>query len=202
MKRGTLKKNTNYPTIGVLGLQGDFQEHIEILTKLQIPYIKVTSSEDLDKINGLIIPGGESTTIIKLLKTNNIFKKLKKKIQLGLPTWGTCAGAIVLAKKVTGLKLETLKILEIDVARNAYGRQKESFSADVSIPKLNKNRFPGIFIRAPKINKISSKIKPIAKLKNGEIVGIEEKNIIVTTFHPELTQDDSLHKYFLKKISH
>ncbi|MBR74711.1 MAG: pyridoxal 5'-phosphate synthase glutaminase subunit PdxT [Dehalococcoidaceae bacterium] len=186
--------------IGVLSLQGDFQEHIEILTKLQIQIIKVTSVEDLEKINGLIIPGGESTTIIKLLKTNNLFKKLKKKIQLGLPTWGTCAGAIVLAKRVSGLKLETLSILEIDVIRNAYGRQKESFSAEVSIPKINTRKFPGIFIRAPKINKISSKISPIAKLENGEIVGIEEKNVIVTTFHPELTHDDSLHKYFLKKI--
>ena len=184
----------------MLSLQGDFQEHIEILTKLQISNIKVTSSEDLDKINGLIIPGGESTSIIKLLKSNDIFKKLKKKIHSGLPTWGTCAGAIVLAKKVTGLKLETLNILEIDIVRNAYGRQKESFIADVSMPELNKSKFPGIFIRAPKINKISSKIKPIAKLENGEIVGIEEKNIIVTTFHPELTHDNSLHKYFLKKI--
>tara|TARA_B100000029_G_scaffold491558_1_gene551849 strand:- start:256 stop:855 length:600 start_codon:yes stop_codon:yes gene_type:complete len=195
-----LKKNKNNPIIGVLSLQGDFQEHIEILTKLQIQIIKVTSVEDLEKINGLIIPGGESTTIIKLLKTNNLFKKLKKKIQLGLPTWGTCAGAIVLAKRVSGLKLETLSILEIDVIRNAYGRQKESFSAEVSIPKINTRKFPGIFIRAPKINKISSKISPIAKLENGEIVGIEEKNVIVTTFHPELTHDDSLHKYFLKKI--
>tara|TARA_Y100001970_G_scaffold210527_1_gene256835 strand:+ start:5281 stop:5874 length:594 start_codon:yes stop_codon:yes gene_type:complete len=195
-----LKKNKNNPIIGVLSLQGDFQEHIEILTKLQIQIIKVTSVEDLEKINGLIIPGGESTTIIKLLKTNNLFKKLKKKIQLGLPTWGTCAGAIVLAKRVSGLKLETLSILEIDVIRNAYGRQKESFSAEVSIPKINTRKFPGIFIRAPKINKISSKISPIAKLENGEIVGIEEKNVIVTTFHPELTHDDSLHKYFLKKF--
>ena len=195
-----LKKNKNNPIIGVLSLQGDFQEHIEILTKLQIQIIKVTSVEDLEKINGLIIPGGESTTIIKLLKTNNLLKKLKKKIQLGLPTWGTCAGAIVLAKRVSGLKLETLSILEIDVIRNAYGRQKESFSAEVSIPKINTRKFPGIFIRAPKINKISSKISPIAKLENGEIVGIEEKNVIVTTFHPELTHDDSLHKYFLKKF--
>ena len=195
-----LKKNKNNPIIGVLSLQGDFQEHIEILTKLQIQIIKVTSVEDLEKINGLIIPGGESTTIIKLLKTNNLFKKLKKKIQLGLPTWGTCTGAIVLAKRVSGLKLETLSILEIDVIRNAYGRQKESFSAEVSIPKINTRKFPGIFIRAPKINKISSKISPIAKLENGEIVGIEEKNVIVTTFHPELTHDDSLHKYFLKKF--
>lgn len=195
-----MKKTKNYPVVGVLSLQGDFQEHIEILTKLQIQHLKVTKSEDLNKINGLIIPGGESTTIIKLLKSNGLFNETKKRIRLGLPTWGTCAGAIILAKKVTGLKLDTLNILEINVTRNAYGRQKESFKADVKIPKLNKKKFPGIFIRAPKINKISNKIKTIAKLENGEIVGIEEKNIMITTFHPELTNDHSLHEYFLNKI--
>ena len=118
-----MKKTKNYPVVGVLSLQGDFQEHIEILTKLQIQHLKVTKSEDLNKINGLIIPGGESTTIIKLLKSNGLFNETKKRIRLGLPTWGTCAGAIILAKKVTGLKLDTLNILEINVTRNAYGRQ-------------------------------------------------------------------------------
>ena len=194
------KLSKNKIIIGILSLQGDFKEHSIALNKLNIKHINVRNKKELDMIDGLIIPGGESTTIIKLLKRTSLFSLLQKKILNGLPTWGTCAGAILLAKKVTNMDQDTLKILDIEIERNGYGRQINSFTEEVHIKTIKKATFPGIFIRAPKIINISKKISCIGKLPNKEIVAIEYKNIFATTFHPELTNDLTIHKYFIQKV--
>ncbi|MDG1990019.1 MAG: pyridoxal 5'-phosphate synthase glutaminase subunit PdxT [Dehalococcoidia bacterium] len=194
------KLSTNKIIIGILSLQGDFKEHSIALEKLNIQHINVRKKNDLDQIDGLIIPGGESTTIIKLLKRTKLFDLVQKKIFNGLPTWGTCAGAILLAKKVTNMDQQTLKILDIEIERNGYGRQANSFTEEVHIGTNKKTTFPGIFIRAPKIKKITKNISCVGMLSNKEIVAIEYKNIFATTFHPELTDDLSMHEYFIKKI--
>ncbi|MGL4308286.1 pyridoxal 5'-phosphate synthase glutaminase subunit PdxT [Cetobacterium sp. SF1] len=181
--------------IGVLALQGAFREHIEILKKLSIEAKEIRCIHDLDNIDGLIIPGGESTAIGKLLVELNIKNKLKDMIKNGFPVFGTCAGMIILAKKLTNDNLQHLGVLDIEVKRNAYGRQLGSF--------ITMGHFDGIdgevqmvFIRAPYIEKVGKDIK-ILSIVDNNIVAARSKNILVTSFHPELTKDTRVHQYFL-----
>ncbi|KKP39894.1 MAG: pyridoxal phosphate synthase yaaE subunit, glutamine amidotransferase [Candidatus Peregrinibacteria bacterium GW2011_GWF2_33_10] len=203
--------------IGVLGIHGSVEEHLESLRKCGMKTLRVKTKEDLEKIDGLILPGGESTTIGKLMNWYGLDKVLKDKIKKGLPVYGTCAGAILLAKKITGpQKAQSLKLMDIETERNAYGRQTDSFETEVDfvIPVetgilslrvkdscFRRNdkkvkKIPAIFIRAPRIKKIGKNVKILATFKN-EPVLVQEKNMLAGTFHPELSDDLTVHKYFI-----
>lgn len=187
-------------TIGVLALQGAFFEHMQMLKNLGVSVTEVKTKKNLEGLSGLIIPGGESTTISLLMKNQSLREKLIELIKDGMPVFGTCAGAILLAKKIEGKKLsEGLSLMNIEIERNAYGGQLDSFEEDVFI-NLNKKKlqFYAIFIRAPKITRVAENIEILAKNSAKEIIMAREKNILVTTFHPELTDDSRIHEYFLK----
>ncbi|MCK9186508.1 pyridoxal 5'-phosphate synthase glutaminase subunit PdxT [Candidatus Gracilibacteria bacterium] len=201
--------------IGILDIQGSVEEHLEMLKKLKnVEAVLVKKSEDLKDVKGLILPGGESTTIGKLLRRFGLRDEIIKRVKKGMAVWGTCAGAILLSKKIVGKEnADSLNLMDITVERNAYGRQLDSFETqvefDLSTKKsteetdvLKKNtvrlcRIPAIFIRAPKILEVGKGVKILAKYKD-EIIMAREKNMLVTTFHPELTDDLEVHQYFVK----
>ncbi|WP_430885719.1 pyridoxal 5'-phosphate synthase glutaminase subunit PdxT [Fusibacter sp. JL216-2] len=184
--------------IGVLALQGAFIEHVDMIKKLGHEAIQVRKSEQLDHINGLIIPGGESTTMGKLLKDFSIKEPLIEKIKEGLPVWGTCAGLILLADTIENDESVHLGQMEITAVRNAYGRQLGSFEYSGNIKGISAN-FPMVFIRAPYIGAVSENVDVIATV-NDHIVAAKQDNMLVTAFHPELTNDTRMHEYFLKMI--
>lgn len=189
--------------IGIIALQGAYIEHCAALHKLAVEASEVRLPGDLKKLDGLIIPGGESTTILKLMHAYHLFQPLKKMIQAGLPVLGTCAGMICLAKRVFNSQesfLEPLEVMDIDVKRNAFGRQVDSFEIDLEIPDLGARPYHAVFIRAPLVDKVGPRVKEMAKLPNGTIVAAQEDNILVSSFHPELTEDLRFHRHFLKLI--
>lgn len=178
--------------VGVLGLQGDVSEHVEALKRLNsIDVAIVKKASDLKNVDRLVIPGGESTTVGKLIQKYGINKAIKK-----MPIFGTCTGAILLAKSVDTGQF-SLGLIDIDVERNAYGRQKESFEAEISIPVLGKEKFKAVFIRAPVIKKVGKNVEVLADF-NGAPVLVRQGALLAATFHPELTADARLHEYFLK----
>lgn len=187
--------------IGILGMQGAIAEHQEIL--LQIPHTKtriVKTAKDLDCIDGLILPGGESTAIGKLLDYFSLKEILQQKIISGLPVFGTCAGLILLAKNIENETNTHLATMDITVKRNGYGSQLDSFSTNLLIPTIDKNMpIPLVFIRAPYITKTSKDVQILATLDN-KIIAARQKNMLVTAFHPELTNDLRFHQYFLSMI--
>jgi len=193
--------------IGVLALQGAVSEHIEVLEKtmkklgLGGSVVMVRKGEDLNDISGLVIPGGESTTINRLMLKTGIQEKIIKLARRGLPILGTCAGAILLAKKGDEQVRQTgtilLGLMETKVLRNAYGRQVSSFEVNAKIPELGDKSFRTVFIRAPVIEKVWGETKIWARYKN-EIIGAKKNNILALTFHPELTNDLRIHGYFVK----
>lgn len=184
--------------IGVLALQGGVIEHINALQKLGVSTTLVKKVQDLDNIDGIILPGGESTAISRLLKISGMFESLKNKINEGLPCYGTCAGMILLAKEIMG-ESSHLGVMDIVVRRNAYGRQLSSFMTYAVIQEISNKMIPLVFIRAPWIEKTSPNVQVLLKL-NEKIVMAREKNILVSSFHPELTNDLSVHKYFINMI--
>jgi len=200
-----------HPTVGVFGLQGDIEEHIA-MTKLALAQMKLSGEviwaktpKDIERVDGLIIPGGESTVIGRLADYNKTLKAIKERIYGGMPVLGTCAGLIMLAKKVYDrvvgkIAQPTLGVMDIMVERNAFGRQKESFEADLKIPVLGEEPFRGVFIRAPVIRDVGPQVKPLCML-NETIVAVQQYNMIGVSFHPELTNDTRLHQYFLKILS-
>lgn len=183
--------------IGVLALQGDFREHINSINKCGAEAIDVRLPEKLEKIDALIIPGGESTTINKLLIKYNFMDALDNFNEAGKPVFGTCAGMIMLAKKVIGEKFG-LGYIDAVVRRNAYGRQIDSFEEyiDLKLDNYGQDKFKAIFIRAPKILEIGEGVKVLAKA-GSEIVLARQKNILICSFHPELGNDIRIHRYFL-----
>lgn len=182
--------------IGVLSFQGSVEEHIELLKTIEnVNPIEVKTLSALDKIDGLIIPGGESTTISKLLNIFGLAKPLQKRIDDGMPVWGTCAGLILLAKEIQGEKPH-LNVMDIAVKRNAYGTQKDSFCVNSKIPEVSKSDIPLVFIRAPWIESAKPNVKILSKI-NGHIVAARQGNMLATSFHPELTQNNKFHKYFV-----
>lgn len=187
--------------IGILGMQGAIAEHQEIL--LQIPHTKtriVKTAKDLDCIDGLILPGGESTAIGKLLDYFSLKEILQEKIISGLPVFGTCAGLILLAKNIENQTNTHLATMDITVKRNGYGSQLDSFSTNLLIPTIDKNMpIPLVFIRAPYITKTDKDVKILATLDN-KIIAARQKNMLVSSFHPELTCDLRFHQYFLSMI--
>tara|TARA_Y100000590_G_scaffold185810_2_gene211734 strand:- start:11343 stop:11936 length:594 start_codon:yes stop_codon:yes gene_type:complete len=187
--------------IGVLALQGDFAEHIKMLSSLGVDSSEIRLPSHLDSVDGLIIPGGESTTIVQLMDNFGLTEQIKDLIFSGLPVWGTCAGMIVLAADITDDRPKPMGIIDITVSRNAYGRQVDSFEAVVDIPKLGETPFNAIFIRAPAINSIGDSVEILATLDEGQIIAAQEGNVIVTSFHPELTDDLRFHKYFASVVA-
>ena len=190
--------------IGVLALQGDFAEHIAILERIGIEACQVRLPDHLEALDGLIIPGGESTTIGKLAHDFNLMEPLKKFGQ-GKAVWGTCAGAILLSKDARRQQ-PLLSLMDITVERNAFGRQVASFEIDLDIPALNgldqeHNRpFHAVFIRAPLIESVEGTAQILATLPDGSIVAAQQGNLLATSFHPELTQDDRIHRYFISLV--
>lgn len=189
--------------IGVLALQGGFDAHLEALAKISsVTAKKITTIQDLEDVQGLIIPGGESSTFLKLLEPE--FKEnLTDKIKKGFPVFGTCAGLILLAKNVENPKQESLAVLDIDVRRNAYGRQLESFETNELIWEKDKSKadFNAIFIRAPKITRTGESVEVLLS-HNNEAVLIKSGKLLGATFHPELNKEDnSIHKYFISLIT-
>jgi 5'-phosphate synthase pdxT subunit len=187
--------------IGVLALQGAFLEHIEILQKLNVAAVAVRLPPELKGLDGLIIPGGESTSILNLMHGFALFQPLQKLAKRGLPIWGTCAGMILLANKVTDSDLKTLAIMDIAVRRNAFGRQIDSFETDLAVPALGKAPYHAVFIRAPVISNVGKSVEVLAKLDDGTPCAARQGTLLVTSFHPELTDDHRFHKYFLKIVS-
>ena len=181
--------------IGVLSLQGDFREHIEMLKKCNVSAVEVRMPEDLKDVDGLIIPGGESTTMGNLMQREGLNKQIVKKYKEGMAIYGTCAGAILLAKNIAASGQPRLNLLDISVKRNDYGRQIDSFEAELDIKEIGK--FNGIFIRAPVIDKVYNGIKVLSRF-DSKPVFIQNKNILASTFHPELADDKRVHEYFVK----
>ena len=184
--------------IGVLALQGDFEEHIAVLQRLGAQTVEVRLPEHLDSLDGLIIPGGESTTISRLLLQWKLLQPIRQRAQDGLAVWGTCAGAILLAERASDLDREGLHLMDIDIERNAFGRQVDSFEATLSVPKLGARPFRAVFIRAPAITQVGPKAEALARLADGTIVAAQQERLLATAFHPELTDDMRFHRYFLE----
>jgi len=184
--------------IGVLGVQGDFREHRFMLERLGIPSKIVRTSEELNQVDGLIIAGGESTTMIRIMKRVGLFDYLKEKIKNGLPVYGTCAGMILLAAHVENYPQESLGAIDIHVVRNAYGRQVDSFVESVEVKGLD-SPFEAIFIRAPKVVKWKDDVHVLSELE-GTPVMLRQDNVLVSSFHPELTGDPRIHDYFVNMV--
>ncbi|MFC2005237.1 pyridoxal 5'-phosphate synthase glutaminase subunit PdxT [Chloroflexota bacterium] len=187
--------------IGVLASQGAFVEHIAILRKLGIEALPVRLPRELDGLDGLIIPGGESTTISKLMLDYNLLNKIRNLAKNDLPIFGTCAGMILLANKVPDSNVEPLGLMKIGVRRNAFGRQRESFETELSIPVLGEKPFPAVFIRAPIIEQSNSDVQILARLDDGTIVAVRQGKLLASAFHPELTNDPRFHQYFLDIVA-
>lgn len=187
-------------TIGILALQGSFEKHEQILQSLNVNTLLVKKPEKLKLCDGLIIPGGESTTLIKLIDIYN-FREAICNFSKNKPVMGTCSGAILLSKNIipSDTQVKPLCLIDIDIKRNAYGRQIDSFVNKIDLTFLDEP-FEAILIRAPKIERVGGSVKILAKIDNMAIM-VEEKNIIALTFHPELTNDNRIHQYFLNKIN-
>jgi 5'-phosphate synthase pdxT subunit len=186
--------------IGVLALQGAFIEHEKMLQRLGVETQEVRLPRDLDGVAGVIIPGGESTTIGKLAVQYNLIEPLRELAQAGKPVWGTCAGLIFMAKDV-GRDQPLLGLLDVTVQRNAFGRQVDSFEANISIKGVDGDKpFHAIFIRAPLIESVGANVEVLARVEKDDeevIVAAQQGNLLVTSFHPELSNDDRFHRYFV-----
>ncbi|NQV40611.1 MAG: pyridoxal 5'-phosphate synthase glutaminase subunit PdxT [Nitrosopumilus sp.] len=198
-------------TVGVLSIQGDVQENIlsakSAIDELGIDgtVIDVKTSEEISQLDGLIIPGGESTTIGQMSLVNGSLKVIKEKIEGGMPVLGICAGMIMLSNtandRVVGKTDQPLLgILDIKLERNSFGRQRESFESDISLDSINIPKFNGVFIRAPSVSDVGSDVEILSKFNN-RIIAVKKGNVIGTAFHPELTKDTSLHKYFINLVN-
>jgi 5'-phosphate synthase pdxT subunit len=188
--------------IGVLALQGDFAEHIEMLASLGANAFAIRRDEELANVDGLIIPGGESTTIAKLAieaSIDTIFNTIQKMALSGMPVYGTCMGSIFLAKEIEGSQQGRLALMDIKVRRNAFGPQKFSSEQLVEIPEISNEPFPAVFIRAPIILTCKPNVKVMAKVPQG-IVMARQDNLLVTSFHPEVTGNKAVHQYFVKMV--
>lgn len=190
-------------SIGVLALQGAFAEHLNVLEQLNINAIAVRLPEHLKQVQGLIIPGGESTVIGRLLHEWGLWQVIRDRVENNtLGIWGSCAGAILLAKQVPNLDIEGLRLMDMSVTRNAFGRQKDSFIAPLQTNFFDKNPFLGVFIRAPIITRLGKTAKPLAWLGDGSIVAAQQDQLLASAFHPELTQDFRFHRYFISMLKY
>ena len=194
----TISTNGHRPlAVGVLALQGDFREHRETLERLGHTVLEIRKPAQLAGIHALIIPGGESTTIARLILSNGFQQPLRDFCASGRPVWGTCAGAILLAKQVDNLDRPGIETMNIAVRRNAFGRQVDSFEANLRVEGIEGPPFHAVFIRAPLIEQVFPPARAICTLEDGTIVAARQGNLLATSFHPELTGDSRLHELFL-----
>lgn len=184
--------------IGVLALQGAFIEHKQVLAQVGVEPVEVRLPEHLEGLNGLIIPGGESTTIGQVAERWGLLEPIRQFARSGRPLWGTCAGMILMAKEVIdGVPGQPLLgLMDIAVRRNAFGRQVDSFEADLEIPALGVEPFHAVFIRAPTIERVGKGVEVLARLEDGRAVAVRQGSMLATAFHPELTRDERFHRYF------
>jgi pyridoxal 5'-phosphate synthase pdxT subunit len=192
------------PKIGVLALQGAFIEHVRRLQEVGAEAVEVRQVEDLEGLDGLIIPGGESTTIGRLMDWYELNEPVKQMAHSGKPIWGTCAGMILLARDVDeqgrAQHQPLLELMDITVRRNAFGSQLDSFEADLEMPSISGDRVPTIFIRAPIVSRTGDGVEVLGTLEDGKIIAVRQNNIVATAFHPELTGDRRLHSWFLDLV--
>lgn len=186
--------------IGVLALQGAFAEHIRALSCLGVDAVEVRLPQQLAGLDGLVIPGGESTTIARLMNEYSLTSPIREMIGNGLPVWGTCAGMIILARNNGSVPYPTLAAMDAVVERNAFGRQVDSFEADLTVPALGERPFRAVFIRAPVFRQIGPTVRALAEIDGGLVVAAEDRNLLATAFHPELTDDLRFHQYFLRRV--
>lgn len=194
--------------IGVMALQGAFIEHVHVLQQLGVDAVEVRLPEDLEGLDGLIMPGGESTAIGKLMVNWGLLEPVKKMINQGKAVWGTCAGMILLAKDIGGLDQPLIGVMDIKVKRNAFGSQLDSFETDLEVPIIGNEPFPGVFIRAPYIEQVGSQAQAVAHFNNeaktGQletvVVAAKQNNLLATAFHPELTNDPRFHQLFIDMV--
>lgn len=188
--------------IGVLALQGDFREHVHVMTMLGAEATTVRREAELDAVDGLIIPGGESSVMDKLSRTFDLAEPLKAAIADGLPVYGTCAGLIMLADRILdGMAgQETLGGLDVSVRRNAFGTQRDSFEEDLEVPSLPGEPVHAVFIRAPVVESVGERATVLGSLSDGRVVAVEQGNLLGTSFHPEMTHDYRFHEHFLQKV--
>ena len=193
------------PTIGVLALQGAFIEHINRLREVGADAVEVRLPSDLDGVDGLIIPGGESTTIGRLMDWYELKEPVTRMAKEGKPVWGTCAGMILLASDVDqesrAQHQPLLELMDITVRRNAFGSQLDSFEADLDMPAISDEPIPTVFIRAPIVSDTSDSVEILGRLADGKIVAVRQQNLVATAFHPELTGDRRLHSWFLHLVN-
>ena len=183
--------------VGILALQGAFKEHSRMFADLGVESVEIRLPDELSNIDALVIPGGESTTMAKLMDAYQLRKPIQALAVQGKPVWGTCAGLILMATKIQENYPEPMGIMNIHTSRNAYGRQVNSFEDTLQIPILGHEEFQGVFIRAPVIKEFGEQVKILANLPDGSPVAARENNCLVTSFHPELTTDTRFHSYFL-----
>jgi 5'-phosphate synthase pdxT subunit len=188
------------PTIGVLAIQGDFLEHQQVLARLGVDAPEIRLPSQLEDIDGLIIPGGESTTIVQLIDIYGFREPLTERVRSGMPLWGTCAGMIVIADRLRDRRPDPLRLMDIDVSRNAFGRQIDSFEEDIALEGIEGPDFRAVFIRAPAVNLMGDSVKVLAKVRDGRPVAVRQDRILATSFHPELTGDDRVHQLFIRMV--
>ena len=188
-------------SIGILAVQGDFEKHAQMLERIGAPWKLVKHVSDLEGVAGLIMPGGESTTMLKFLEEEGLGPAILEFAAQGKPIFGTCAGAILLAKEVLNPHQANLGLIDISIERNAYGRQIDSSVRRGDCPELSDHRVEMVFIRAPIIRRVGADVRVVGTC-DGVPVLVEQGNILAATFHPELTEDEAIHRYFLKKMSH
>ncbi|MAZ60532.1 MAG: pyridoxal 5'-phosphate synthase glutaminase subunit PdxT [Chloroflexi bacterium] len=188
--------------IGVLAIQGDFAEHITILHGLGVKTQEVRLPYQLDDLDGLIIPGGESTTLSRLMSIYELREPIQKMASDGKAIWGTCAGMIMMASEITEKDPIPLRLMDITVIRNAFGRQIDSFEQDLTVKSLDPLPYHAIFIRAPIISRVGLEVEVLATLEDGRAVAVQQKRLLATSFHPELTKDSRLHDRFVSMASY
>ena len=193
--------NNGHKPIGVLAIQGDFAMHAKMLARIGAPYKLVKHASELVEVGGLIMPGGESTTMLKFFSNEGMGQAIKEFVAAGQPVFGTCAGAILLAKEVLNPTQERLGLLDITIERNAYGRQVDSSVRQGECPELSPRPIEMVFIRAPIIRRVGEPVQVLGRC-DGLPVLVEQGNILAATFHPELTEDEAVHRYFIEKLSH
>ena len=187
--------------VGVLALQGDFREHLAALAECGVNATPVKTAEEIKSIDALVIPGGESTTISKLAKSFDLFDLIKSRIASGLPTYGSCAGMIMVAKSIKDPSSgqETFGGINIEVERNAFGRQVDSFEEDLEFKGLTGPKFRAVFIRAPWVVKLGEGVEVLSEI-DGHAVAVRQGKVLATSFHPELTSDNRIHRYFIEEM--
>jgi 5'-phosphate synthase pdxT subunit len=196
-----LSGNRQDMKVGVLALQGTFIEHIGMLRQLGVEAPPIRLPHELNTLDGLIIPGGESTTMLRLMESFKLFQPIREMARDGLAIWGTCAGMVLLAKDVSNYEMETLGLIDTKVRRNAFGSQIDSFEADLKIPIVGEEPFHAVFIRAPIVKEAKPGVKILSRLPDRTIVAVRQNRLLACAFHPEFTDDLRFHSYFLNMVS-